>query len=73
MKRYVQDMTPEERRAWREWQAWWTCLYAVVIGALIGIGTFIPRSDDTELAQSAPIVQPHAGERVEVPLHIGLK
>jgi hypothetical protein len=73
MKRYVQEMNQEARRAWRKWQAWWTCFYAVVIAALIGIGSLVPRSDNAELAQSAPTVQPRGVERAGVPVDVGLK
>ena len=34
MKRYVQDMSPEERKVWRRWQIRWTCVYAVVLAVL---------------------------------------
>jgi hypothetical protein len=67
MKRYVQEMSQKDRRSWREWQTWWTCFYAVVIAALIGVGYLVPRSVDTELAQAAPTAHPG------VPVHIGLK
>jgi hypothetical protein len=73
MKRYVQEMNAEDREKWRKWQAWWTCFYAVVIVALIGIGFLVPKSSDTEFAQSTPTVQQRVVERPAMPAQLGLK
>jgi negative regulator of sigma E activity len=69
MKRYVQDMSPEQRKVWRRWQTRWTCFYAVVLAVLIGIG-FFNATEDTEFAQSRPSVQRLAGERPGMPVHL---
>jgi len=73
MKRFVRELNPADRKKWRKWQAWWICFYAVLVAALIGIGSLVPRSGDTELAQSTPTVQQHVVERPEVSARIGLK
>jgi hypothetical protein len=52
MKSYIAKLSPEDRKTWRQWQAGWFCFYAVVVMALLGIGTFLP--GNTELAQSTP-------------------
>ena len=57
MKRFVRELSPEARREWRRWQAWWICFYIVTAAALMGIGSVVPRPDDTELAQSLPMHQ----------------
>jgi hypothetical protein len=53
MKSYIEKLSPQDRRTWRQWQAGWYCFYAVVVMVLFGIGTFLPPGN-TELAQSVP-------------------
>ena len=73
MKKYVQRLSPEARREWRRWQAWWICFYAVIVGALIGIGFLAPAPDDTGLAQSLPVNQGPVAKQPEMSARIGLK
>jgi hypothetical protein len=73
MKRYVQRLSPEARREWRRWQAWWICFYTVIVGALIGIGFFGPAPDDTGLAQSLPVNQSPVAKQPGMSARIGLK
>jgi hypothetical protein len=63
MKRYVQDLSPEDRRTWRRWQAGWFGFYVVVITSLIGISLLVPRQANTELAETTVTIARRAVER----------
>ena len=53
MRRYIQNLSPEDRRTWRQWQAGWICFYLLMATTLFGIGSYLP-SRNAELAQSLP-------------------
>jgi hypothetical protein len=57
MKRYRPELSVADRKTWRQWKAWSICIYIVIIGALMGIGSLVPRSSDTESVHSASIDQ----------------
>jgi hypothetical protein len=57
MKRFVQNMSPEEKMAWRRWRSLWFCIYAAVFVVLFGIANFLPAPRDTQVAQSASTAQ----------------
>lgn len=38
MKAFIKKMNPEERKAWRIWQAQWIGIYGLLIIAAISIG-----------------------------------
>jgi hypothetical protein len=40
MKAFVKRMNPDERKAWRAWQAQWIGIYAAVIMGVIGLGAW---------------------------------
>jgi hypothetical protein len=40
MKAFVKRMNPDERKAWRAWQAQWIGIYALVIIGAIGLGAW---------------------------------
>jgi hypothetical protein len=54
MKKYLQDISPQARSAWRRWQVWWIFFYAVVMIALGCIAGLLPAPGDIEVAQSYP-------------------
>ena len=57
MRSYIEKLSPEDRKTWRQWQAGWYGFYAVVVVVLFGIGTFLP-PNNTELAQSTDTQKP---------------
>jgi hypothetical protein len=57
MRKYLQDMSPEGRSAWRRWQVWWICFYAAVVVAIACISSMLPAPRDIEVAQSVSAAQ----------------
>jgi hypothetical protein len=55
MKAFVKRMTPDERKAWRAWQAQWIGIYALVILGVIGLGAW--QSSGKQVADAGPPVQ----------------
>ena len=53
MKKFLQEMSPEERSTYRRWQSLWVCIYAAVAVVLFGIASFMPGPRDTEIARSS--------------------
>ena len=51
--RHMQNLTPDDRKIWRQWQAGWICFYLLLATALFGIGSYAPPRN-AELAQSMP-------------------
>jgi hypothetical protein len=54
MKAFVKRMKPDEREAWRAWQAQWIVIYALVI-TLVGLGAW--QSGGRQVADIGPPVQ----------------
>jgi hypothetical protein len=63
MKRYVQNLSPEDRKTWRRWQAGWLGFYVVLIASLFGISFLIAQKADIELVEHTEPVQRRAAER----------
>jgi hypothetical protein len=55
MKAFVKRMNPDERKAWRAWQAQWIGIYALVIIGVIWLGTW--QSGGKQVADVGPPVQ----------------
>jgi len=51
--RHTQNLTPEDRKTWRRWQAGWVCFYLLLATALFEIGSN-PPPRHAEFAQSMP-------------------
>ena len=49
MKAFVKRMNPDERKAWRAWQAQWIGIYALLIIGLFGLGAW--QSDGRQVAE----------------------
>jgi hypothetical protein len=73
MKRYVQRLSPEARREWRRWQAWWIGFYTVIVVALVGIGFLVPGSDDTGHVRSLPMNESPVATQPGMSARVGLK
>jgi hypothetical protein len=73
MKRYVQRLSPEARREWRRWQAWWICFYTVIVVALVATGFLAPGSDETGQARSLPTNQGPVAAQPGISARVGLK
>jgi hypothetical protein len=73
VKRYVRRLSPEARREWRRWQAWWICFYTVIVVALVGIGFLVPGSDDTGHARSLPVNESPVATQPGMSARVGLK
>lgn len=64
MKRYANlNLSAEDQRTWRRWQAWWIVFYVVATAILFGMNSLIPRQADTEFAETVDAARRPAVER----------
>ncbi|MDA9489508.1 hypothetical protein XI08_10075 [Bradyrhizobium sp. CCBAU 11361] len=52
-RRYLDELSPGDRKLWRRWQIGWSLAYSAVLLVLIGVGYLLAGSKDTEIAQSS--------------------
>lgn len=57
MKRYLQRMSPDERRTYRRWQAGWIGIYLTIAIVLAVVGGALSGPRDIELVQATPLTQ----------------
>ncbi|TYO62706.1 hypothetical protein FXV83_31310 [Bradyrhizobium hipponense] len=50
-RKYLEELSLEDRKLWRRWQIGWSLVYSAVLLVLIGVGYLGPK--DTEIAQSS--------------------
>jgi hypothetical protein len=71
MKRFRRELSEADIRSIRRWRAWSICLYVVIIAALMGAGSLVPRSGDTGRSQSASIGQISAAKPTGLSARVG--
>jgi hypothetical protein len=52
-RKYLEQLSPEDRQLWRKWQIGWCCIYCAVLAVLVGTAFLLPGSADTQLAGSS--------------------
>jgi len=57
MKRHLRELSPTDRKTWRQWKAWSICIYTLIIAVLLGIESLVSRSGDAGRSHSASISQ----------------
>lgn len=67
-RKYLGELSPEDRKLWRRWQIGWCLVYSAVLLALIGVGYLLPGSTNNEIAQSRS-----SGQDVRIVRFGGLK
>lgn len=53
-RKYLDELSPGDRKLWRRWQIGWSLAYSAVLLVLIGVGYPLAGSKDTEIARSSP-------------------
>jgi len=52
-RKYLEELSPADRKLWRRWQIGWSLAYSAVLLVLVGAGYLQAGAKDTEIAQSS--------------------
>lgn len=66
MRRYRPELNPADTKSWRQWKAWWICIYFAVVATLMGIGSLFTSSSDPQRSLSVSLDQISLSKQTEL-------